>query len=586
MALGALGAAMLRTAPAVEEPIRVRTITTSGTDTWPSASPDGSMIAFTSERDGRSRIWLKQIATGGEQPLTDGQDTQARFAPDGASLLFVRGEAGGQALYRQALVGGQPRKIVDHAAEGTWSPDGSKVAFLRALREEAKTSLGVVDAQGGPEKILLESPRQLSGVRWSPDGQTIAATEISLTGNTPDAALLLVDPEGRHPRRVPVGKNTSIVSPVVWSRDSNTLLFGRSGSVIGDQGDPVSAVVRLDLRSLAERPLFYAEGLFPNLGIRIGGCNLDLCGPDRIVFATTSVRETLAVHPLGPARGGTRAPRRLTHGYGRDRQPTYSPDGRRILFSSNQGSNLDLWTVDLGTGDLRQITDDPAEDWDPAFSPDGTQIVWSSARSGNLEIWTANADGSGARKVTSDGQDAENPTVTRDGKWIVYWSAHPDKLGVWRIRPDGTEAERLAAGPYLQPDVSPDGRYATYLTLEGNQLRNVIHVLDLTTKRVLPFTIVVDFRYNRGEDVIAGRNRWMPDGKAIAFVAPDEAGRNGIFVQDFDPERDTTATRRKLAGFEVDPRTESFGIAPDGSAVTIGGVEVTSRIRLAEGVRP
>ena len=66
---------------------------------------------------------------------------------------------------------------------------------------------------------------------------------------------------------------------------------------------------------------------------------------------------------------------------------------------------------------------------------------------------------------------------------------------------------------------------------------------------------------------VLGRSRWMPDGKAIAFVGLDDAGLTGVFVQDFVPGRDTTATRRKLAGFDPDYITETFAISPHDGAL-------------------
>jgi hypothetical protein len=72
--------------------------------------------------------------------------------------------------------------------------------------------------------------------------------------------------------------------------------------------------------------------------------------------------------------------------------------------------------------------------------------------------------------------------------------------------------------------------------------------------------------------------------QAIAFVGVDDQGRTGVFLQDFDPERDTSATRRPLAGFHDDLITESFDIAPDGSRITLSFVEITRKLMLAEGV--
>jgi eukaryotic-like serine/threonine-protein kinase len=58
--------------------------------------------------------------------------------------------------------------------------------------------------------------------------------------------------------------------------------------------------------------------------------------------------------------------------------------------------------------------------------------------------------------------------------------------------------------------------------------------------------------------------RWMPNGRSLAFLAPGAAGSNGIFVQDFDPGHDTSASRRPVAGFDLSQTVESFAISPDG----------------------
>jgi len=296
------------------------------------------------------------------------------------------------------------------------------------------------------------------------------------------------------------------------------------------------------------------------------------------VFDQTHVRQFLMeVAPTGSSS------RNLTRGQGRDRQPAYSPDGKRVAFASNRSGNLDLWTLELDSGALQQLTDDEAQDWDPAWSPDGRHILWSSDRGGHLEIWMADADGSSPRQVTQDGLDAENPTMGGTGEWIIYWSANPDKLGVWKIRPDGTEATRLAEGPYLQPEVSPDGRYASYVLIELEELRSVISVVDTETGEIQPHSIEVPVRM-QSSGIIYGRCRWLPDGSALAFVGQDEEGRSGVYLQDFVPGTDTSSTRRKLAGFSSDFITESFGFSPDGKRVTIAALEPTQRLLLAEGV--
>jgi Tol biopolymer transport system component len=78
--------------------------------------------------------------------------------------------------------------------------------------------------------------------------------------------------------------------------------------------------------------------------------------------------------------------------------------------------------------------------------------------------------------------------------------------------------------------------------------------------------------------------RWMPDGKAIAYLAQDDGGVNGIFVQDFVPGVDTQKTRRPLGGFDRERATESFGISPDGKMLAIAGWEQLFSIMSVEGV--
>jgi hypothetical protein len=88
----------------------------------------------------------------------------------------------------------------------------------------------------------------------------------------------------------------------------------------------------------------------------------------------------------------------------------------------------------------------------------------------------------------------------------------------------------------------------------------------------------------REPSITLGRGRWLAGGKAVAFVGLDEQGRTGIFAQEFDPERDTAATRRKLAGFFDLRKSESFGISPDGSKITLALSRETRVLTLAEGL--
>jgi len=290
----------------------------------------------------------------------------------------------------------------------------------------------------------------------------------------------------------------------------------------------------------------------------------DVTGPGRLVFDEVSRRQSLRETSL-PGKTPPQS-RWLTKGASQDREPAYSPDGEWVIFTSTRSGNKDLWRISTKTGAVHRLTDDPAEDWDPAFMPDGKNIIWSSNRTGHFEIWIAEADGSGAKQVTHESTDAENPTATRDGRWIVYAGGIPDKQGIWKIHPDGSGAAQLVSGGGY-PEVSPDGQYAAYGAVDG---RRFVRIVDGAT---VPFELHVD-----------GKIRWMPDGRAVAFIAKDEKGLSGVFVQEFIPGQDTTKTRRKLAGFDPDMTVETFGISPDGSRITISFADPVSSLMVADRV--
>jgi Tol biopolymer transport system component len=564
-------------------PVRIHALTVAGSDVEPSASPDGRIVAFRSNRDGTPRIWLKQLVGGGEEPLTDGPDELPSFSPDGSAILFIRDDGGVRSVYRQSMLGGQARKVIEDAADATWAPDGEQIAFvrLRGVAGQRSALIGIADASGGREEVVFEAERSISSINWSSDGRRIVAVENSLTGNNPDVRLVMLDAVTHEARHVDPGGIGFPMSGLTWNADGD-LILAISGSLLGDQGDPTSRFVRYDLETGEISTLFWAQHLFPIQGLRVDATEADIVAPGTIVFHRTFGRQGLREFSLGDP-GAPRDGHVLTRTEGRDRQPVYSRDGRHVMFTSTRTGNLDLWRIDLDTKQVRQLTDDAAQDWDPGYSPDGTQIVWSSDRGGHLEIWTANADGSGARQLSRDGVDAENPTFTADGEWVVYWSANPDKLGVWKIRSDGSDATLLAAGAYVQPEVSPDGRYAAFIYQELDKLRTFIYVVEVETGEVVPFQIGVPTPAGSG-NIIFGRMRWLPDGSALAYVGADDNNHTGIYAQDFVPGEDTSLTKRKLAGFSPDFVSESFGISPDGSRLTLATLELTSQLMIVDGV--
>jgi Tol biopolymer transport system component len=305
---------------------------------------------------------------------------------------------------------------------------------------------------------------------------------------------------------------------------------------------------------------------------------LDILANGKIVFDTSSRRSNLREIPV---TGGS--PRWLTRGISTDRQPVYSPDGRRILFTSDRSGNTDIWEMDLRNGSIGRIVDHPADDMDPAYAPGGRGVIWTSNRTGHLEIYTAGDDGGNPRRVTDDGVDAQNATMTADGRWVVYTSSHPVKRGVWKVHPDGSGAEPIVRGTNFNPEVSPDGKNVLYIT-SPTPTRNVIHVARIEDGGDQGVGIVCNIR--KLTQVVVGRARWQRDGKAIVFIGQNDNGVHGVYWQPFVPGRNTDSARRQLAAFDGDLATESLDLSPDGKCLVIVSWDQLWSLTLAERVPP
>jgi len=548
-----------------------RYLTYSGHDYSPAVSPDRKLIAFSSNRDGTLRIWLKEVAGGSEVPLTAGPDDFPRFSPDGSSIIYTHVEPEKPpVLYRVPVVGGEARRLVESAVAGDISPDGRLLAFTRnnsAADAPQSTSLFVSGADGSnPRELAKIDVNSLMHPRWSPDGKRIAV--VGASGRVVEAVYVFDATNGAK-KVLSAPAKAGEISSVVWTRDSRSVIYVRADSVEAVVGS-AAHVIRHDVdRDHAEAIAWTSRN----------GASLDILGDGQLILDARSPSANLREASIA---GGGAAGRWITRGNSSDRQPVYAPDGKSILFSSNRSGNLDLWMVTADGGTVRRVTEDAAEDWDPAYTADGKRIVWCSGRSGNLEIWMANADGSDARQISKDGQDAENPAASPDG-WVIYdsYNTSAETMGVWKVREDGTRATRIVAGHTSIPEVSPDGKYVAYIA-DGRTAKASVRVVRVADGKDMGF--VVPIRSTRRTGAILGRMRWMPDGKSIAYLAQDENGVNGVFVQNFVPGADTEKTRRPLGGFDRERATESFGISPDGKALAVAGWEQLFSILSIEGV--
>lgn len=142
--------------------------------------------------------------------------------------------------------------------------------------------------------------------------------------------------------------------------------------------------------------------------------------------------------------------------------PTWSPDGKLILYASNRDGLVQLFTINVKDGAIHRVTNLPAIRGRSDWSPDGQFIVTYSGEAWHREVYIMNADGSNVRQLTPSGGNSQGPSFSPDGKWVVftaYFDHHGDDHGceIYIIRTDGSDLRRLTNNDYCdyQPRWGP-----------------------------------------------------------------------------------------------------------------------------------
>jgi TolB protein len=142
--------------------------------------------------------------------------------------------------------------------------------------------------------------------------------------------------------------------------------------------------------------------------------------------------------------------------------PTWSPDGRQILFASLAGGSVQLFVVDRDGRGRRQVSNLPAIRGRSDWSADGGFIVTYSGPAWNREVYMMNADGSNPHQLTPSGGNSQGPSISPDGKWVAF-TAYFDNYGddhgceIYVIRTNGADLRRLTNNDYCdyQPRWGP-----------------------------------------------------------------------------------------------------------------------------------
>lgn len=181
--------------------------------------------------------------------------------------------------------------------------------------------------------------------------------------------------------------------------------------------------------------------------------------PDGTRILFTSQRSGEPSLWIVPAKGGDAIPVPI-EGSG-DFYSSWAPDGRSIAVDMREaGGPPDLYRYWFGNGELARLTDFPAMDAHPAFSPNGREIVFTSTRGGSMDLWIMNADGTLPRPLLEDTPQDWHPSWSPDGHRILFES---DRGGgesqIWVMNRDGSELRQVTHGPAQATRAawSPDG---------------------------------------------------------------------------------------------------------------------------------
>lgn len=178
--------------------------------------------------------------------------------------------------------------------------------------------------------------------------------------------------------------------------------------------------------------------------------------PDgRKLIFTSFLRGAPALFVLTPHEGYLRL---LWDKNGVNSSATFSPDGKRIAFASSVDGNTDIYVLPIDGGTPRRLTTARGIDTQPAWAPNGRQIAFTSTRSGTPQIYLMDADGSNVRRLSFDGGFHDEATWTRDGTRIACTTKVGGRFQIATI--DTVTSRRTvitAPGNNESPCFSPDG---------------------------------------------------------------------------------------------------------------------------------
>jgi len=439
-----------------------------GAKTNPAFSPDGKEVAFgwMSEKDEGLRIYVKLVGAGTPLRLTagPGDDDSPAWSPDGRFVAFVRHSGSMSSYFIVPSLGGPERKIAVRYADTfnyerlvNWLPDGKNLLVAdQSSPQDPYISLVLISLENGRRQVVLTPPGPyLADATSSPDGKYIAFRQ---GGGSMSQEIYVMRVDGSDASRLTSDK--ALIQGLAWTQDSKSIVFSSS---------------RAGLQSLWRIPV---SGGVPSSVISAGD---DAAMPTisregaQLAFVLSRANSNIW-RVAGPAAKFS-PPSRLIASSRWENDANFSPDGKRIAFSSTRTGTQELWLCSSDGSNAVQLTSLAAPSTDmPRWSPDGKQIAFDSVSEGHSKILLISTEGGSPRQL-AEGTFGEVQRWSHDGKWVYFSSNRSGAWEIWKVSPEGGSpvqvtkqpASRASGGTDLGMNSfeSADGKFLFYRRDEG-----------------------------------------------------------------------------------------------------------------------
>jgi Tol biopolymer transport system component len=426
-----------------------------GRELQPTFSPDGNQIAFAWNGEKRDNfdIYVKLVNTG-TPPLrltfNPADDLFPAWSPDGLQIAFVRQSGSEISIFVVPALGGPERKLYsgtsaffslyDYGNALSWSPDGKYLAFSGQRSPREPNSIFLLSRESLETRQITSAPAGFLGdstPAFSPDGKVLAFVRGA---SSRDVEIYVVPATGGEPKRLTFDNRSG--RSLAWTADGREILFSLWAS----------ATFRLWRVSAAggtpEQLTFAGEG----------GSTLAISRQGNRLAYSQEFRDTDIWRVGTSGSSGMRSPTRLISSTRLDYGPQYSPDSKRIAFTSGRSGSNEIWVCDADGLNPVQLTSFAGPDvGSPRWSPDGRQIAFDSVATGNRDIFVISAEGGKPRRFTEDSSDEVRPSWSRDGRWIYFGSSRTGDWQVWKAPADGGKAVQVTQQGGREAIESSDG---------------------------------------------------------------------------------------------------------------------------------